>query len=112
MIYIDCVYQNEEHVFGNGDCTSMLATTNTFDAGQKVVFSPNPVATELAISSAWPLENATFKMYNMQGQLVREIHNLNGTQLSLNRENLNTGLYLAELYEDGALIKTAKIIVD
>ena len=115
MIYIDCVYQNEEHVFGNGDCTSMLSmlsTTNTVDAGQKVVFSPNPVATELTIDSQSALQNASLKIYNIQGQLVKEVGNFSGKKFTISREKLNSGLYLAQLFEDGQIIKTAKIVID
>lgn len=115
MIYIDCVYQNEEHVFGNSDCTSMLSmlsTTNVADAGQKVVFSPNPVATEITIDSQLELQNASLKIYNMQGQLVKEVSNFSGKKLIVSREKLSSGLYLAQLFEEGKLIKTSKLVVE
>jgi hypothetical protein len=61
---------------------------------------------------ACPLQCRSFKLYNVQGQLVRELSNLNGKQFTVNRENLSGGLYLTELFEDGQLIKSAKLIVD
>jgi Secretion system C-terminal sorting domain len=112
MIYIDCVYQNEAHVFGNGDCASMLSTTYAAEGGQKVVFSPNPVATELTIDSQSALQNASLKIYNTQGQLVKEVSNFSGKKLTVRREKLCSGLYLAQLFEEGKLIKTSKLVVE
>jgi hypothetical protein len=113
MISTGCVYQNDKHILGNEEyCAQMLATTTESYTNPDITFTPNPVNTELTIKATKALENGNFKLYNLQGQLVREMYNLNGKLFTVNRENLSRGLYLAELFEDGQLVKSAKLIVD
>lgn len=109
-----CSFQNGEHVFGNANCapSSALSTTSETLSESNITFTPNPMATQLTISSALELQNASLKLYNAQGQLVRETANLNGKLLVINRENLATGLYVAQLSKDGKLLKTAKLMVN
>lgn len=109
-----CSFQNGEHVFGNANCapSSALSTTTETTLGSRITFTPNPVVTQLTISSQLELQNATLRLYNAQGQLVRETAYLNGKSLVVNRDNLIAGLYVAQLFKDGNLLKTAKLIVD
>lgn len=51
-------------------------------------------------------------MYNAVGQLVREMPSQSGKSITLNRENLNSGLYFIQLFEKGILVKTSKILID
>jgi Secretion system C-terminal sorting domain len=109
-----CSFQNGEHVFGNANCapSSALSTTSETTLESNITFTPNPMVTQLTISSTLELQNATLRLYNAQGQLVRETANLNGKSLVVNRDNLAAGLYVAQLFKDGKLLKTAKFIVD
>ena len=112
MVSTACVYQNGDHTFGEEDCSAMLSTTSEIYTNPNIDFSPNPVTSELTFNSERPLQNASFRLYNIQGQLVREMDNLDGRQFTVKRDQLSSGLYLVELSEDGKLVKTAKIIVD
>jgi hypothetical protein len=109
-----CSFQNGEHVFGNANCapSSALSTASATLSQSNITFTPNPVVTQLTISSDLELQNVSLKLYNSQGQLVRETANLNGKSLLVNRDNLAAGLYVAQLSKDGKLLKTAKLMVD
>lgn len=109
-----CSFQNGEHIYGNANCapSSALSTATATLSQSNITFTPNPVVTQLTISSDLDLQNVTLKLYNAQGQLVRETANLNGKLLVINRENLATGLYVAQLSKDGKLLKTAKLMVN
>lgn len=109
-----CSFQNGEHIYGNANCapSSALSTITEILSESNITFTPNPVVTQLTISSDLELQNVTLKLYNAQGQLVRETANLNGKLLVINRENLATGLYVAQLSKDGKLLKTAKLMVN
>ena len=91
MLSIACVYQNGVHVFGSDNCDALLSTTNQVFSAQKIVFSPNPVSTQILISSESNLQNATFKLFDAGGKLIREASNLNGRKVSVSRENLSKG---------------------
>jgi hypothetical protein len=109
-----CSFQDGEHVFGNANCvpTSTLATETQTAVVPQIVFAPNPFVTELTISSETALQNATFKLYDVQGRVVKQLNNINAKKATLNRENLNRGLYFAQLFENGKLVKTAKLVID
>jgi hypothetical protein len=113
IISTTCSFQNGLHIYGNANCPAMQL--NTIDQElltNQIVISPNPFATELTISSDIDFQNATFKLYNSQGRLVREINHLHGQKITINRENLSSGLYFAQLLENNQLIKTSKMMVD
>jgi hypothetical protein len=109
-----CSFQNGEHVFGNANCTptSTLATQSQTAVVKQIVFAPNPFATEMTISSETALQNASFQLFDVQGRLVKKVENINGNKATINRENLGSGLYLGQLFENGKLLKTAKLVID
>jgi hypothetical protein len=113
IISTTCSFQNGLHIYGNANCPAMQL--NTLDQElltNQIVISPNPFATELTVNSNVGLQNATFKLYNCQGRLVREINNLNGQKITIKRESLSSGLYFAQLLENNRLIKASKIMAN
>jgi hypothetical protein len=111
-IHVVCSFQDGAHVYGNEDCLTMLNTNEVATADLKIDFSPNPVVTAFQINATSTFQNATFKLYNLQGQLVKEISNLSGNKITVSRENWVSGLYFVQLFENNKLIKTSKIIVE
>lgn len=109
-----CSFQNGVHVYGNNDCLTIVnLSTNTSEyQANQISFSPNPFRTELSIRSEMALEQASVKVYNAVGQLVRVLNNQSGKTILLNRDNLTPGLYFIELFEKGKRITTNKILVD
>lgn len=111
-----CSFQDGAQIYGNpeycGSLAAPLATETNAMAMRDISFSPNPFTTSFTIDTGVALQNASLKFYNVTGQLVREITNLNGQKITINRESLNSGLYFAQLFQDGQPIKTAKLIVD
>lgn len=111
-INLVCSFQDGQHVYGNSDCSlDMLSTNENIISSTEVSFAPNPVVNEVTINSELMFQNASFKLYNVQGQLVRDINNLSGNKITINRENLSTGLYFVQLFENNKLIKSSKLMV-
>lgn len=118
-IYTTCSAQNGVAVYNHGiangqptptDC-SMLGNDEQNYATQQINFYPNPFTTELTITASQDFENATLKIFNSIGQLVRETSNLNGKNVSLNKENLQPGIYFIQLLHEGKTTTTKKIII-
>lgn len=107
-----CSFQDGEHIYGIPACAALLETTGQAYLGPNIFFSPNPFVTELIVNSELAFQNAAFKLYNLQGQLVRQGNNLNGQKIMIGRENLNSGLYFIQLFENDKLIKSGKVLVD
>jgi hypothetical protein len=115
-VYTQCSFQNGVHVFGDTEyCGTFAATMGVAQhvfSKTAITFSPNPFVGTLTIDSEVALQNASFKLYNLQGRLVKEVGNLNGRKMTVSRENLNSGMYLAQLSENGKIIKSTQIMVD
>jgi hypothetical protein len=58
---------------------------------------PNPFTTTATIKFSHALRSATFRLYNLYGQLVQEKNNINGESFCINRETLCSGVYVYEV---------------
>jgi hypothetical protein len=114
MVFTKCSFQNGEHIFGNPDCSSfaLLGIGESDIVSNSVILAPNPFSSELTIKSAITIDNASLKLYNAVGQLVREINNFSGQRITLKRQNLSIGLYFIQLFEKGKLVKSSKVLVN
>lgn len=108
-----CSFQDGQHIYGAENCETMRLGNDEFDVTDaSIVFAPNPVQNELTISVAVLLDNATFKLFNSQGQLVREVTHLSGYQNTVYRDKLSSGFYFGQLLDgNGKLLKSGKILI-
>lgn len=113
-VYTQCSFLGSTHVFGDPEYCGAFAPLGTMEhqATAGVFFSPNPMGQTLFIDASQALDNAQLNLYNANGQCVRRVYHLNGNKITVARENLASGLYLAELVQDGKTIKSAKMILD
>lgn len=115
---LQCSAQNDVFIYNQGlanggnptDCPFLDLDENDYSTS-KITFAPNPFQTDLMISSEMSFNNATVKMYNAIGQLVKEADHLSGNRITLTRENLTGGLYLIQLFENGKLVTSKKMLV-
>jgi hypothetical protein len=115
---LQCSSQNGVFVYNQGlanggvptDCLALGVNEHDY-AASRISFAPNPFQSELVISSAVNLNNATLKIYNTLGQMVHQMDYLNGDKITLNRGNLNAGFYLIQLFENGKLLVSKKVLV-
>ena len=116
---LQCSAQNGVFIYNKGladggtatDCLSLGLDENDYSTS-KITFAPNPFQNELVISSEKRFNNSTLLMYNAIGQIVKQIDHLSGNKISLTRENLTGGLYLIQLFENGKLVTSEKILVN
>lgn len=119
-IYLTCSAQNGITIYNHGiangqsiptDCSMLLSTQDIKHFTQEINFYPNPFKTELLITTKSNFENATLKLFNSIGQLAKEVNNLHGENISIKRDNLTSGIYFAQLTQNGTLISNHKIII-
>jgi photosystem II stability/assembly factor-like uncharacterized protein len=101
-----------------GDLGKIYKTTNGGRVGisevnytKKLTVYPNPFKSLATIELNKKLKNGTLTVYNYLGQQVKQENNLNGLTITLNRDNLQNGMYLVHIFEDNQIIKTGKIII-
>ena len=76
-----------------------------------VKISPNPFFNSTAIQTDKFLNNAILTVYNTQGQLVRQIKNVSGNEISFQRGNLPGGLYFINLSQEPEFFTAGKLMI-
>ena len=71
---------------------------------------PNPAHSAIALESENILNGAVLTLLNSNGQQVRQVANIAGQKISLNRDGLPAGLYLVQLTENNLVIYSNKIV--
>lgn len=82
-----------------------ILTNNNFS-----VF-PNPCISSSTIKTEGNLNNATMTIYNAFGQVLKQVNNISGQTMSLNRENLPSGIYFLRLTDADKTISIEKLII-
>lgn len=72
---------------------------------------PNPFSYQVTLQAKVPLINATLTIYNSFGHTVKQIKNINGQRVVLNRDNLASGLYFVRLTEENKIIAVDKLVI-
>lgn len=72
---------------------------------------PNPFSVQTIINTTEILNNATLSVSNCFGQLVKQLNNLSGQTIILNRDNLPNGVYFLQLHQNNKLVQSGKIII-
>ena len=79
---------------------------------------PNPFSSSATLSVGTPseqssltLKNATLTVYNCLGQQVKQLENISGHTITLQRDNLPAGLYFFRLAEGNKFYSTEKLVI-
>jgi len=101
-----------------GDLGKIYKTTNGGSVGisevnytKKSTVYPNPFKSSATIELNKKLKNGALTVYNYLGQQVKQVNNINGQTITLNRDNLQSGMYLVHIFEDNQIIETGRIII-
>lgn len=76
-----------------------------------IIVSPNPFSTETIFESNELLKDVTINIYNVLGQIQKQLKNVYGYEWTFNREGLTAGLYFFEVIENDRVILKDKFIV-
>lgn len=96
-------------LLSSNGCTP-VGVENYFNR-KNIFVSPNPFCTQTVLQTDNLLHNATLTIYNSFGQTVKQIKNISGQEIKLQRDNLPGGLYFLRLTEENKTLTTEKIII-
>ncbi|MBK8242021.1 MAG: hypothetical protein IPK88_01235 [Saprospiraceae bacterium] len=74
--------------------------------------APNPFHSTSSIDLKHTLENGTLIFYNMYGIKVKTIKNISGKTLTIQRDQLSSGIYHIQLFEKNMFIAEGKILIN
>ena len=73
---------------------------------------PNPLIDYTSIEFENPMYiNYTLTIHNIQGKIVRSIHNITSGKVRVERKDLSSGLYFVRLRDENAFLTVGKLIV-
>ena len=105
---LDCFQQNGITLYP--DAATPCQLVNSVDepsmASIQLTFYPNPFSSSATLQFNRSVVNATITIYNCVGQQIRQIKNISGKTIILNRDNLSVGLYYISICEKGKLPAT------
>lgn len=94
----------------NSPCLSVgVAQTNALQS--KLTIFPNPFSTETTLKTNDNFKNATLTIYNTIGREIKSMKNISTQTITLNRDNLQNGIYFILLTQDDKVIATDKLII-
>lgn len=72
---------------------------------------PNPFSYNTTIHTGKYHNNSSLHVYNTQGQLIKQLKNISGQEVTFNREELQAGLYYFKLIQANNELTTGKLII-
>ncbi len=76
-----------------------------------ITISPNPFSSQTNLHTNKVFKNATLTVYNLCGQQVKQIKNIFEQTITLNRDNLSSGLYFLRLTENNKTLAVDKLVI-
>lgn len=110
------IYSNHATEPGPWTHVAYWTTINTSSITQIDGFTntniyPNPFSTQTVLQIENPLHDATLTIYNYYGQRVAQMKNINGKTITLNRDNLVSGVYYVQLTDENKTISVDKLVI-
>lgn len=92
--------------------TNVLPTSshNIIQRGAVQIF-PNPFTDKAVLFLAQPVSDATLCIYSTNGALVKQIDHLSTSSVSLQRDGLTQGVYIARVTQQGKTVATKNFAV-
>jgi hypothetical protein len=101
---------NDEQIFISKYNCSTGQTFIKSDELLTVSLYPNPASTSSILSVDKELNGATLIIVNSLGSKVKELKNVSGKTITIDRKLLSNGLYFLKLTENEKIIATARLI--
>jgi len=92
-------------------CTNASIEESINNSFNNITIFPNPFNTQVTLQTDNVLKDATLTVYNIFGQQVKQIKNISGQTITLQREHLKSGLYFVRIEEEGRAIATEKLMI-
>jgi Secretion system C-terminal sorting domain/SprB repeat len=89
---------------------SLTAITEPLHNDQIVSIYPNPFSSETTITLSKEMNNASINVIDVFGRTVKTLK-LTGTQVILEKGDLNAGIYFIQILNNGSVFTTKKVIV-
>ncbi|TYA92165.1 LamG-like jellyroll fold domain-containing protein [Seonamhaeicola marinus] len=94
----------------NGKCSVTLNIEDDKVSSNEVKIYPNPVRDILTLKLDRLQKNGIFELYDLLGNKVKQLNNLDLNKIELNLSELNSGLYLYVIKDGNSTLKSGKLV--
>ncbi len=77
----------------------------------QITVSPNPFSTNTTLKSNYIINNVSLKVYDLFGNLVKVIQDLEGQVFILNSNDLHDGMYIIQICQGNEIIENKRVII-
>ncbi|HRZ42066.1 MAG TPA: T9SS type A sorting domain-containing protein [Bacteroidales bacterium] len=113
--YLVCVKDSSSTLFASVYNSEMgcnlIVGHDEINIENSLICYPNPFSTKTNLQIDVFFKDATLTVYNSVGQQVKQINNISGQTLTLQRDNLPSGLYFMQLMQENKIIATQKLVI-
>ncbi len=106
--YYGCTLSDTVYVTFSPDYVSINSIKQNVS---KLHFYPNPCSKQTTMQTEDILYDATLSFFNIYGQNVKQIENLSGQSVTLQRDNLLNGVYFVRLTQENKTVALGKLII-
>jgi hypothetical protein len=93
-------------------CSSPLGINEINNNENSVTLCPNPFDISATLKLSKTIHNVTLTIYDILGNEVKRLQNLNGSEMQITRDGLKSGMYFYNLIDSKGLIGNGKIIIE
>ncbi len=93
-------------------CTDIASSMD--NSGSEVIVYPNPFSsiTNVHISENMVLDNAAIKVFDVTGKNVLNITNIHSYNITIERKDLQAGIYFYQFMNSNHIIKAGKLVIN
>ena len=91
-------------------CNS-LGLSSSLEENLAVKIYPNPFTNQTLVETTKEFKELKMTLYNMQGQVVKQMTNLSGKKFTVDRLNLPAGTYFMHLSDKSNTAKVKKLVI-
>jgi len=92
-------------------CEVNTGIANLTNTKNKVLIYPNPFRNYAIVQLSTPLKGSEINIFNLYGQKVKTIIGVAGEKVKIDREDLQSGVYIIQLSQGGEVVANEKLII-
>jgi hypothetical protein len=117
--YAQCLVIKGTNIFAGTDnwgvfsqpLSSLLTGMNEVNDVSNIQIFPDPFITQTTLYSSETFKNARLTVYNLLGQVMKEIKNISGNSFTITRDDLACGIYFIHVRESDKIIAVKKLVI-
>lgn len=113
---LNCFKENDTLKYQNTNYSNCFYNTvgiSELSSGNNFKVKPNPFSVFTILAFENPLRKTnTIKIFNFNGQIVKQYQNIQGHELKIERDEMKSGIYFFQLMNDRQLITNGKLVIE